>query len=124
MVSSFLKTMLVVVMTSLLIGCASVTSLLPIPDSGWVTHLGQLSYKSKTRSFVGDVVIQTSPSGEIKLDFLKGPGPALLSIRQNTDRAKVEGAAVGIGWQGNPANASTQLTGWLLVQPVIVALES
>lgn len=73
---------------------------------------------------MGDVVLQVSPSGDMKLDFVKGPGPALISIRQSTDRVKVEGSAVGMGWQGNPKDASTQLTGWLLVQPVIVALES
>lgn len=102
-------------------GCATVANF--VPGAGQ-TYLGQLSYKSKTRSFVGDIVLQKNASGEIKLDFMKGPGPAMLSIQQDGERARVKGAAVGIGWQGKPSDASTQLTGWLLIQPTIAALDA
>ena len=108
----------------LVTGCAGVSQLLPPPGQGWTTHLGQLAYSSKKRDFMGDIVMQVSPDGGIKLDFMKGPGPSLVSIRQTTERARVEGALMPIAWQGAPASAPALLSGWLTIQPTLQALQS
>lgn len=92
--------------------------------SEWQTRTGQLLYRNRRTTIVGDVVVRTSRAGDYELTFSKGPGVPLLSIQQDASFARVKGALSKIGWAGPVAHAPPQLRGWLALREKIIAAQN
>jgi len=85
----------------------------PTPDATWKAHVGQLKFSNRKRTVIGDVVVQQRGKDEFQLDFIKGGGLPLLSLRQDAAAAHAEGLLVHGSWQGAPDSAPRALRPWL-----------
>jgi hypothetical protein len=83
------------------------------PDSTWQGHVGQLKFSNRKRTLIGDVVVQQRGNDDFQLDFIKGGGLPLISIRQDATISRAEGLLVHGSWQGAPAAAPLPLRSWL-----------
>jgi hypothetical protein len=70
-------------------------------------------YRSSKTTVIGDALVRFSKTGDFELTLSKGPGIALLSLRQDATFAKITGAFARQGWSGPIAQAPQQLQGWL-----------
>ena len=94
-----------------LTGCAIHQFLEPAKD--WQARNGQLLYRSRTTTLIGEVLVRSSKTGEFELTFSKGPGVTLLTLKQDATFASVRGGLARGGWSGPIANAPVRLRGWL-----------
>ena len=94
------------------------------PDKSWKTHIGQLKYGDKTRTIIGDVVVQRRGTEDFQLDFQKAGGIPLLTLREDATTARIEGLLARGSWQGAPSTAPEHLRNWLLLRDVWVASSS
>jgi len=85
----------------------------PAPDSTWQAHVGQLKYSNRKRTLIGDVVVQQRGKDEFQLDFMKGGGLPLMSVRQDASISRAEGLLVHGSWQGAAEGAPQALRPWL-----------
>jgi hypothetical protein len=85
----------------------------PNPDATWQAHIGQLKYSNRKRTLIGDVVVQQRGKDQFQLDFIKGGGLPLMSIRQDAFVSRAEGLLAHGSWQGSPNNAPQALQAWL-----------
>jgi len=99
-------------LTLTLTGCQTPQSF-PTPDATWKAHVGQLKYTNRKRTLIGDVVVQQRGDAEFQLDFIKGGGLPLLSLRQDAATSRVEGLLAHHAWQGAPDAAPSTLRPWL-----------
>lgn len=83
------------------------------PDSSWKSHVGQLKFSNRKRTLIGDVVVQQRGKDEFQLDFIKGGGIPLISVRQDAGTSRAEGILVHGSWQGAPGSAPRALRPWL-----------
>src|SRR6266516_684485 len=83
----------------------------PTPD--WQVRTGQLLYRAPKITLIGDVLVRSSQTGDFELTFSKGPGVALLMIREDASFAEVKGTFAGGGWSGPVNQAPQELRGWL-----------
>jgi hypothetical protein len=97
----------------LLASCATTSHQFAEPASGWETRTGQLLFRSATSTLIGDVIVRFSHTGDFELNFSKGPGLTLLSIREDKSFAEVKGVLAQQGWSGPIERAPAQLRGWL-----------
>ena len=86
------------------------------PDASWKSHVGQLKFSDRKRTVIGEVVVQQRGPAEFQLDFLKGGGIALMSVREDADKARVEGLLARGSWQGSPATAPKPHRPWLTLR--------
>ena len=108
------------VLLALLSACTTTSShkfATPAPD--WQTRSGQLLYRTPRTTLIGEVVVRSSKSGDFELTFSKGPGVALLVLRQDASFAEVKGALARMGWAGAIDQAPAQLRGWLQLRDQI-----
>lgn len=120
MVSSLFRTC-GIGMTLCLLSCATISRhQFAAPGSDWQTRTGQLMYRNAATTLIGDVIVRSSPGGELELTFSKGPGLSLLTFRQDSAFAEVKGAMAGPGWSGPIERAPRQLRGWLALREKIV----
>jgi len=96
----------------LLTGCQTPHSFSK-PDASWKAHVGQLKFSNRKRTLIGDVVVQQRGKDEFQLDFIKGGGLPLLSVRQDAATSRAEGILVHGSWQGAPGSAPLPLRPWL-----------
>ncbi|MEP6668402.1 MAG: hypothetical protein ABJF10_04575 [Chthoniobacter sp.] len=99
-------------LTFLFTGCQTPKSF-PMPDSTWKAHVGQLKFSNRKRTLIGDVVVQQRGKDEFQLDFIKGGGLPLMSVRQDATTSRAEGILAHGSWQGVPASAAHALRPWL-----------
>jgi hypothetical protein len=99
-------------LTLLFTGCQTPHSF-PTPDSTWKAHVGQLKFSNRKRTLIGDVVVQQRGKEEFQLDFIKGGGLPLISVRQDPATSRAEGLLVHGSWQGAPGSAPRPLRPWL-----------
>jgi len=85
----------------------------PAPDSTWQAHVGQLKYSNRKRTLIGDVVVQQHGRDQFQLDFMKGGGLPLLSLRQDASVSRADGLLVHGSWQGGTDSAPRALRPWL-----------
>ena len=83
------------------------------PAKDWQTRSGQLLYRGPKLTLIGEVLVRFSKSGDFELTFSKGPGIALLALRQDAHFADVKGALARMGWTGPVERAPKPLRGWL-----------
>jgi hypothetical protein len=99
-------------LTLLLTGCQTPHAF-PKPDSTWKSHVGQLKFSNRKRTLIGDVVVQERGKDEFQLDFIKGGGLPLISVRQDAATSRAEGILVHGSWQGAAGSAPHALRPWL-----------
>lgn len=118
MKQALLALALVVGLTS----CATTSShQFATPTAQWQTRAGQLAYRSAKISLIGEVVVRTSPAGEMELTFSKAPALTLMTIKQDAQFASAAGPLARGGWAGPIANAPERLRGWFALREKIAA---
>lgn len=103
-------------------GCETVRHQFTGPALDWQARNGQLLYRSKRTTLIGEVLVRFSKAGDFELTFTKGPGVALLEIRQDANFFRVKGPLAGVSWSGSVANAPGRLRGWLQLRDKLMAL--
>jgi hypothetical protein len=91
------------------------------PSRDWQARNGQLLYRGKKTTFIGEVLVRFSKAGDLELTFTKGPGFALLEVRQDANFASVKGPLARGSWSGPSAQAPARLRGWLQLRDVLMA---
>lgn len=107
-------------------GCIGLTSCQTIhhflgPSKDWQARNGQLLYRGKRTTLIGEVLVRFSKTGDFELTFTKGPGIALLEVRQDATFASVKGPLARGGWSGPSAQAPARLRGWLQLRELLMA---
>jgi hypothetical protein len=108
-------------------GCIGLTSCQTIrhhfldPSRDWQARNGQLLYRGQKTRLIGEVLVRFSKKGDFELTFTKGPGIALLEVRQDANFASVKGPLARGGWSGATAQAPPRLRGWLQLREVLMA---
>ncbi len=103
-------------------GCQTTTThQFTAPAPAWQTKIGQLSYKSPKISLIGEVLVRTSPAGDLELVFSKGPGVNLLILRQDAQYGSATGPLARGSWAGPIAQAPERLRGWFALRAKILA---
>ena len=72
-------------------------------------------------SLIGDVVVRTSPAGDMELTFSKAPAFTLMTIKQNATFGRASGPLAHGSWSGPTANAPHSLRGWFSLREKILA---
>jgi hypothetical protein len=103
-------------------GCETVRHQFAGPALDWQARNGQLLYHGKRTTLIGEVLVRFSKSGDFELTFTKGPGVALLEIRQDANFFSVKGPLAGVSWSGSMAHAPPRLRGWLQLREKLMAL--
>src|SRR5262249_23614084 len=107
-------TSLLFITAACLTNCASVSHhQFAEPAAGWQTQTGQLMYRTAKTTVIGEAIVRFSTSGDFELTVSKGPGIALLSLRQDAGFAEINASFTGQHWSGPTASAPSQLRGWL-----------
>ena len=108
-------------------GCIGLTSCQTIrhhfldPSRDWQARNGQLLYRGKKTTLIGEVLVRFSKAGDLELTFTKGPGIVLLELRQDANFASVRGPLARGGWSGSSAQAPARLRGWLQLRELLMA---
>jgi hypothetical protein len=102
--------------------CETVRHQFAGPARDWQARNGQLLYHGKRTTLIGEVLVRFSKSGDFELTFTKGPGVALLEIRQDANFFRVNGPLAGVSWSGSIAHAPPRLQGWLQLREKLMAL--
>jgi hypothetical protein len=104
-----------------LTSCATIHQFIgPSPD--WQARNGQLLYHGKRTTLIGEVLVRFSKAGDFELTFTKGPGVALLEIRQDATNFNIRGPLAGVGWSGSTVHAPAHLRGWLELREKLMGL--
>ena len=114
--------LILAVLASGLTGCAFVRHTFADPARDWQARNGQLLYHGKRTTLIGEVLVRFSKAGDFELTFTKGPGVALLEIRQDANFFSVKGPLAGVSWSGSMAHAPPRLRGWLQLREKLIAL--
>ena len=121
MKSRVLKSALLVLLAVVFSGCGTIHQFVG-PSQDWQARSGQLLYKGKRTTLIGEVLVRFSKAGDFELTFTKGPGVILLEIRQDANFFNVRGPLAGVKWSGSTANAPAHLRGWLQLREKLMAL--
>src|SRR5437868_488574 len=78
--------------------CETVRHQFTGPALDWQARNGQLLYHGKRTTLIGEVLVRFSKAGDFELTFTKGPGVALLEIRQDANFFSVKGPLAGVSW--------------------------
>ena len=103
-------------------GCETVRHQFAGPALDWQARNGQLLYRGKRTSLIGEVLVRFSKAGDFELTFSKGPGVTLLEIHQDANFFRVKGPLAGPTWSGSLAHAPPRLRGWLQLREKLIAL--
>jgi hypothetical protein len=119
--NAFARTAALVAIAVAFSGCSAIHNFIsPAPD--WQARTGQLLYKGPRTTLIGEVLVRFSKSGDFELTFTKGPGVALLELKQDANYFNVRGPLAGVKWSGSTANAPPHLRGWLELRDKLMAL--
>ena len=107
-------------------GCIGLTSCQTIhhflgPARDWQARSGQLLYRGKRTTLIGEVLVRFSKAGDFELTFTKGPGIPLLEVRQDANFASVKGPLARGSWSGPSASAPARLRGWVQLREQLMA---
>lgn len=123
-IPSLLNLRLVLILTAAALGltsCQTIRHHFLDPSRDWQARNGQLLYKGKKTRLIGEVLVRFSKAGDFELTFTKGPGIALLEVRQDANFASVKGPLARGGWSGSTAQAPERLRGWLQLRELLMA---
>jgi hypothetical protein len=91
------------------------------PSQDWQARNGQLLYRGRKTTLIGEVLVRYSKAGDFELTFTKGPGITLLELRQDAKFVSVKGPLARGGWSGPNAEAPPRLRGWLDLRELLMA---
>ena|ERR1700704_4544384 len=112
-------------MTMFLVSCETTSQhQFAEPSRDWKMRTGQLMYATPTTRLIGEVVVRFSKSGDFELTLSKGPGVALIVVRQDATFASVEGPLAGGRWSGPIEQAPPRLRGWLQLRDKLIAAQN
>jgi hypothetical protein len=94
------------------------------PSRDWRVRSGQLRYASPRTTLIGEVVVRFSRSGDFELTFSKGPGVALIVVRQDASFARVEGPLAGGRWSGTIDQVPARLRGWVELRDKLIVTKT
>ena len=77
------------------------------PDASWKSHVGQLKFSDRKRTVIGEVVVQHRGTAEFQLEFLKGGGIPLMSVREDGAKARTDGLLARGSWHDTSAQVTT-----------------
>ena len=103
-----------------LTGCQAVHQFLS-PSQDWQARNGQLLYRGRKTTLIGEVLVRYSNKGDFELTFTKGPGIALLEVRQDANFVRVSGPLARGSWSGPTAQAPARLRGWVELRELLMA---
>ena len=110
-----MKILAAIFAAALLAGCQT-PHRFATPDKTWKTHIGQLKYSDRTRTLIGDVVVQQRGADDFQLEFQKAGGIPLLTLREDATTARAEGLFARGSWQGAPSAAPQHLRNWIALR--------
>jgi hypothetical protein len=113
--------MILTMITFGLTSCQTIRHHFLDPSRDWQARNGQLLYRGKRTTLIGEVLVRFSKAGDFELTFTKGPGIALLEVRQDANFASVKGPLARGGWSGPNAQAPARLRGWLQLREELIA---
>jgi hypothetical protein len=113
--------MILVVIVFGLTSCQTIRHHFLGPSLDWQARNGQLLYRGKKTTLIGEVLVRFSKAGDLELTFTKGPGFVLLEVRQDAKFASVKGPLARGGWSGATAQAPPRLRGWLQLREILMA---
>lgn len=112
----------IILLALVLAGCSTTSShQFADPGRDWQARNGQLLYKSAKTSLIGEVLVRFSRGGDFELTFSKGPGVALLQVRQDANFASLKGPLARGSWSGPTGQAPARLRGWLQLRDKLMA---
>src|SRR5258707_10646109 len=91
------------------------------PSRTWTARNGQLSYRGRKTSLIGEVFVRYSNRGDFELTFSKGPGVTLLVMRTDPTFARGQGPLAPFPCPGPLNHSPTRATGWLALRQEIFA---
>jgi hypothetical protein len=118
---ALLRTAVLALMAGVFSGCGTIHQFVG-PSQDWQARHGQLLYHGKRTTLIGEVLVRFSKTGDFELTFTKGPGVALLEIRQDEKFFNIQGPLAGVKWSGTTANAPAHFRGWLQLRDKLMAL--
>jgi len=104
-----------------LTGCQTIRHHFLDPSRDWQARSGQLLYRGKKTTLIGEVLVRFSKAGDFELTFTKGPGIVLLELRQDANFASVKGPLTRGGWSGANGEAPARLRAWLQLRELLMA---
>ena len=116
----YLRILLIAALLIGLTSCQSIHQFLG-PARDWQARSGQLLYRGKRTTLIGEVLVRFSKAGDFELTFTKGPGIALLEVRQDENFASVRGPLARGSWSGPSAKAPARLRGWVELRELLMA---
>jgi len=116
-----LRILLVAALVVGLTSCQTIRHTFLGPALDWQARNGQLLYRGKRTTLIGEVLVRFSKAGDFELTFTKGPGIPLLEVRQDANFASVKGPLARGGWSGPSAQAPVRLRGWLQLRELLMA---
>jgi len=118
----FIKILVIIFAGSIsLTSCQTIRHHFLDPSRDWQARSGQLLYRGKKTTLIGEVLVRFSKTGDFELTFTKGPGIALLEVRQDANFARVSGPLARGSWSGPSAEAPASLRGWLQLRELLIA---
>ena len=117
----YLRLLLVAVTMAGLTSCQTIRHHFSDLTQDWQSRHGQLLYRGKRTTLIGEVLVRFSKAGDMELTFTKGPGIALLHIQQNANFARLRGPLARGTWSGPVAQAPAALRGWLQLRELLLA---
>ena len=122
--ASLLNLRLIVMLTTIALGltsCQTIRHHFLDPAQDWQSRYGQLLYRGKRTTLIGEVLVRFSKAGDMELTFTKGPGIALLHVQQNATFARLRGPLARGTWSGPVMQAPAALRGWLQLRELLLA---
>jgi hypothetical protein len=122
--ASILNRRLIMILTVVALGltsCQTIRHHFLDPSRDWQARNGQLLYRGRKTTLIGEVLMRFSKAGDFELTFTKGPGIALLEVRQDANFASVKGPLARGGWSGPSTQAPARLRGWLQLRELLMA---
>src|SRR5438045_3360775 len=104
-----------------LTGCQTIRHHFLGPSMDWQARSGQLLYKGKRTTLIGEVLVRFSKAGDFELTFTKGPGFNLLELRQDANFASVRGPLARGSWSGPNTESPARLQSWLQLRELLMA---
>ena len=104
-----------------LTSCQTIRHTFIAPSQDWQARNGQLLYRGKKTTLIGEVLVRFSKAGDFELTFTKGPGIALLEVHQDANFVSVKGPLARGGWSGPTAQAPARLREWLQLRELLIA---
>jgi hypothetical protein len=89
------------------------------PARDWQARNGQLLYRNARTTLIGEVLVRSSKTGEFELTFSKGGGLNLMTLKQDSEFARIEGPLAHPGWSGPIGSAPKRLRPWLDLRDVL-----